>query len=77
MPISASYAEDEPDDDDKEEGNPRQKSNKADEEFWEEIHEASTNVMLLLIGLHLTGVILSSRLHKENLVKAMITGKKD
>lgn len=46
------------------------------EEFWEEIHEVSTYVMLFLIGLHITGVIISSLLHRENLVKAMITGKK-
>jgi cytochrome b len=77
MLVSIAYAEDELDDGEKEEGNAPQKSNKDDEEFWEEIHEASTNVMLLLIGLHLAGVILSSRLHKENLVKAMFTGKKD
>jgi cytochrome b len=77
MPIPAAYAEDETDEDDREEGNAQQKSSEADEELWEEVHEASTNVMLLLIGLHLAGVILSSRLHKENLVKAMFTGKKD
>jgi cytochrome b len=77
MTGSIAYAEDELDDGEKEKGNAPQKSNKADEEFWEEIHEASTNVMLLLIGLHLAGVILSNRLHKENLVKAMFTGKKD
>lgn len=76
-PVSIAHAEDELDDGGNEEGNPRHKSNEADEEFWEEIHEASANVMLLLIGLHLAGIILSSRLHKENLVKAMFTGKKD
>jgi len=48
----------------------------AAEEFWEEIHETASNLMLLLIAFHVTGVILSSRLHKESLVKAMITGKK-
>ena len=46
------------------------------EEFWEEIHEASSNIMLLLIFLHIAGVMVSSRLHKENLVKSMFTGKK-
>jgi cytochrome b len=46
------------------------------EEFWEEIHEASSNFMLLLIFLHVAGVMLSGRRHKENLVKAMITGNK-
>jgi cytochrome b len=46
------------------------------EEFWEEIHEASSNFMLLLIALHIIGVFVSGRLHKENLVRAMITGEK-
>lgn len=49
---------------------------KEGEAFWEEIHEASSNVMLVLIAIHILGVVISSRLHKENLVKAMITGNK-
>ena len=47
-----------------------------EEEFWEEIHESATNFTLALIFLHIIGVIVSSRLHKENLIKAIITGKK-
>ncbi len=46
------------------------------EEFWEEIHEVSSNIMLLLIFMHIAGVIVSGRLHDEHLVKAMFTGKK-
>lgn len=46
------------------------------EEFWEEVHEVSSNFMLLLIFLHIAGVIVSGRLHDERLVKAMFTGKK-
>ena len=46
------------------------------EEFWEELHEVSSNFMLLLVFLHITGVIVSGRLHGEYLVKAMFTGKK-
>jgi cytochrome b len=65
--ISQSYA------DDDEEGH---EDEDEDEEFWEEIHEASTNFTLLLIFLHIVGVIVASKLHRENLVKAMITGKK-
>ena len=48
-----------------------------DEEFWEEIHESAVNLMRLFILLHIIGVVVSGRLHGENLVKAMITGKKD
>ena len=46
------------------------------EEFWEELHEVSSPIMLILNILHIAGVIVSARLHKENLVKAMISGKK-
>jgi cytochrome b len=49
---------------------------KAGEEFWEELHEFASHISLLLIALHIAGVIVSSRLHKENLVKAMVTGRK-
>lgn len=45
-------------------------------EVWEDVHEAMANLTLLLVGLHVIGVIVSSRLHKENLPKAMITGRK-
>ena len=54
-----------------------EKENHEDEEeFWEEIHEGATNFTLALIFLHIIGVIASCKLHNENLIKAMITGKK-
>lgn len=51
-------------------------SDSAREEFWEEAHEILTNLMLLLIGFHIIGVLLGSYTHKENLIKSMITGRK-
>jgi len=49
---------------------------KGDDEFWEEAHEATVYFMLLLIALHLGGVAVSSLLHRENLARAMVTGRK-
>ena len=45
-------------------------------EWLEETHEVLANLMLLIIGAHVVGVWLSSRLHKENLVRSMVTGYK-
>lgn len=41
-----------------------------------ELHEHSTNVLLMLAALHIGGVIFSSLRHAENLVAAMISGRK-
>ncbi len=54
----------------------KNKEYKKPKHFWKEAHEFSVNFTLLLIILHILGVIVSSQLHKENLVKAMISGKK-
>lgn len=42
----------------------------------EELHEGIANGLLVLIGLHIAGVIIMSRLSRDNLVKAMMTGRK-
>jgi cytochrome b len=45
-------------------------------ELGEELHEVLANGILVLVALHLGGVILSSVLERQNLVRAMITGRK-
>jgi len=49
--------------------------------FWgnsliQGLHSLTGNSIWFFVALHLLGVVFSSILHKENLVKAMITGKK-
>jgi cytochrome b len=46
------------------------------EEFWKEIHEGLSNFTVFLVLLHVVGGLTSSALHRENLIKAMITGYK-
>lgn len=80
--IRNAYADRDEDDEDEDERHEFNESNSTHhdedeaEEFWEEIHEWSSNFMLFLIVLHIAGVLVSSFLHNENLVRAMISGTK-
>jgi cytochrome b len=42
----------------------------------EDLHRASANALIALIAFHLAGVVFSGVMHSENLVRAMITGRK-
>lgn len=49
--------------------------------FWgakwvEEVHEALASTLIGMIAVHVLGVITTSLMHRENLVKAMVTGWK-
>jgi cytochrome b len=45
-------------------------------EVMEDIHETLANLALVLVSFHIVGVIWASFRHRENLIGAMITGKK-
>lgn len=45
-------------------------------EMFEELHEGLATAMLVVAGGHVAGVIVGSLAHRENLVRAMFTGRK-
>ena len=50
--------------------------NELSGEWLEDVHEALATGMLVLVLVHVAAVVVSSRLHRENLVAAMVHGRK-
>jgi cytochrome b len=45
-------------------------------EWLSALHEVAGNTMLAIVGVHIAGVVVATYLHRENLVRAMVTGTK-
>ncbi|WP_460026951.1 cytochrome b/b6 domain-containing protein [Methyloparacoccus murrellii] len=44
-------------------------------DWLEEIHEAAASLMLAIVALHIVGVIVTSRLSGQKLIRAMVSGR--
>lgn len=58
------------------EGSARKRDGGRRHSAWRELHEVVATLALLLVLLHVAGVLFTSLAHRENLVRAMITGRK-
>lgn len=74
--LVAPVAADERDENSELDGEEGEEDGGGADELWEEAHKALANAMLALVLVHIGGVVLASFVHRENLTRAMITGKK-
>jgi cytochrome b len=45
-------------------------------EWVADLHEGAANAMLAVVGVHVAGVLVGSWMHRDNLIGAMLTGRK-
>ena len=50
--------------------------NEVGGEWLSQLHEGAANAMLIVVGVHIAGVVVASKMHNENLVRSMVTGFK-
>ncbi len=57
-------------------GGSKDKKGEHKDELYEEIHEVFAGLTLFLIVVHILGVLATTFMHREHLIKGMITGRK-